>query len=68
MANLDIEKANSRYVLRTECKVVRQSIGDNLKFVEGRLDKIDTRLWGLVMLAIAQLVGIAVALFKLVVR
>lgn len=75
MNELNIEKANSRYVSRNECKAIKQATNERFESVdsrfnsmEKRLDRIDNRLWGLVLLAIAQLVGIAITLFKMVVR
>lgn len=75
MSRLNIEKANNRYVSRNECKAIKHSVDERFESVESRfslvekrLDKIDNRLWGLVLLAIAQLIGIAITLFKMAVR
>ncbi|HDH96102.1 MAG TPA: hypothetical protein ENF73_00055 [Proteobacteria bacterium] len=65
---LDIEKANSRYVLRSECRTARESVEREVSSLDERLSKIDSRLWGLVMLAIAQLAGIALLLIRMLAR
>ena len=65
---LDVERANSRYVLRTECKTVRETAKRELNGIEDRLSKIEGRLWSIVMLAIAQLAGIALLLIRMLVR
>lgn len=68
MSESNIQSADDRYVLRIECQTIRQAVDSQFEFMERRLEKMDNRLWGLMLLAIAQLIGIALTLFKMVVN